>query len=315
MFSKGGAKMEQNTIVVNKLPTRTWNWLNVNESKISWDESATTELESESYVTADENHAPVKIIIDGDGEYSRKKIAIEASKGQSITVFENFRASNNLAVETSLECHEDASIRLIQIQSTKSDSLLYTAVKGQCEKGGRIEIVQIFTGKGDIYSDNLVDLNGDESGFKADIGYIGQHSQTIDINMVVNHFGKRTESEINASGTLKDEAKKVFRGTIDFKKGSSDSVGNEKETVLMLGDDVINKTIPLILCAEENVVGNHGATIGELDEATLFYFESRGIDRVTAENMLARAAIERLAREIGDHDFEEQIINELNGEL
>ncbi len=47
----------------------------------------------------------------------------------------------------------------------------------------------------------------------------------------------------------------------------------------MLGDDVVNKTVPLILCAEENVVGNHGATIGELDEDTLFYFESRGIGR------------------------------------
>ena len=47
----------------------------------------------------------------------------------------------------------------------------------------------------------------------------------------------------------------------------------------MLGDGVINKTVPLILCAEENVVGNHGATIGELDDETLFYFESRGIGK------------------------------------
>ena len=38
--------------------------------------------------------------------------------------------------------------------------------------------------------------------------------------------------------------------------------------VLMLGDDVVNKTVPLILCAEENVVGNHGATIG--DRVTIY---------------------------------------------
>lgn len=64
----------------------------------------------------------------------------------------------------------------------------------------------------------------------------------------------------------------------------------------MLGDDVSNKTVPLILCAEENVVGNHGATIGSLDDETLFYFESRGIGKETAEDILARAALERLAR-------------------
>ena len=92
----------------------------------------------------------------------------------------------------------------------------------------------------------------------------------------------------------------VFRGTIDFKTGSSNSVGNEKETVLMLGDDVINKTVPLILCAEENVVGNHGATIGELDDETLFYLKAAASPRAQAENILARASIERFARTVDD---------------
>ena len=82
----------------------------------------------------------------------------------------------------------------------------------------------------------------------------------------------------------------------------------------MLGENVVNKTVPLILCAEENVVGNHGATIGEMDDETLFYFESRGIDRETAEDMLARAAVERLAREIGDERMKQAILSELDGE-
>ena len=114
---------------------------------------------------------------------------------------------------------------------------------------------------------------------------------------------------------LKDAAKKVFRGTIDFKTGSANSVGNEKETVLMLGDDVVNKTVPLILCAEENVVGNHGATIGELDDETLFYFESRGISREEAENILARASIERFARTVDDEALRAQILQTLEEEL
>lgn len=45
----------------------------------------------------------------------------------------------------------------------------------------------------------------------------------------------------------------MFRGTIDFKNGSAGSTGSEQETVLLLGDDVVNRTVPLILCAEENV--------------------------------------------------------------
>ena len=112
-----------------------------------------------------------------------------------------------------------------------------------------------------------------------------------------------------------DGAKKIFRGTIDFKTGSAGSVGNEKETVLLLGDDVVNKTVPLILCAEENVVGNHGATIGQLDDDTLFYFESRGIAKAQAEHILARAAIEALARGLQNRELEREVLGDLNGEL
>ena len=136
------------------------------------------------------------------------------------------------------------------------------------------------------------------AGLKADIGYLGRKQQITGPESGRRPCGpEHAAATSTPSGALTDSAEKVFRGTIDFKNGSAGSTGSEQETVLLLGDDVVNKTVPLILCAEENVEGNHGATIGELDDETLFYFESRGIGREAAENLMARAAVERLARE------------------
>ena len=223
----------------------------------------------------------------------------------------DYQTEEKLAVRTSLSVEEHARVRLVQLQHTAENSLVYNQIEGECAKNARIELVQIYLGKGDIYSDTTINLNGDASSFRSDIGYIGQHTHIIDMNEVVNHFGKHTESEINVGGALRDGAKKIFRGTIDFKTGSSDSVGNELENVLMLGDDVENKTVPVILCSEENVVGNHGATIGELDEDTMFYFASRGIDKEHAENIMARANIDRLKGIIKDDSFARMIDEEL----
>ena len=114
----------------------------------------------------------------------------------------------------------------------------------------------------------------------------------LDMNYVALHEGKRTNSEINASGVLKDASSKLFRGTIDFQHGSAESVGAEKEDVLLMGDDVVNQTIPLILCAEEDVKGSHGASIGQLDEETLFYMQARGISEEQAYALMADARIE-----------------------
>lgn len=279
-------------MTINKLPSRTWYWLNVNETRLSWDMEHTTELPEETVMAGQED--TVAFSVAGNEAYTSKKINIVAPAGRQVTVFMDYQTTGKLAVHTNITAEEDTVIRLIQLQHTAEDSLVYNQIVGSCAKNARVELVQIYLGKGDIYSDTTIDLNGDASSFKSDIGYIGQHTHVIDMNEVVNHFGKHTESEINVAGALRDGAKKIFRGTIDFKTGSSDSVGNEQENVLMLGDDVENKTVPVILCSEENVVGNHGATIGELDEDTMFYFASRGIDREHAENIMARAAIERL---------------------
>ena len=302
--------MKEN-IIINQLPTRTWNRLGVNETALLWDIAETTDLGSDT-VTAPQAE-PIRFDIQGEGAYSCRTIQIEAPAKTSVTVFEIFHADRALAVDTKITAGESSVVRLVQISDTEEGSTLKNHMESDCEANSRIELIQIIAGKGDFYSDSYCALRGDGSSLKADIGYLGRKEQIIDLNLAVDQFGRKTESEINASGALKDSARKIFRGTIDFKKGSAGSVGNEQETVLMLGDDVSNKTVPLILCAEENVVGNHGATIGSLDDETLFYFESRGIGKETAEDILARAALERLARAAGDSEALAIVEKQLGG--
>ena len=294
------------TILINRLPTRTWNRLGVNETALVWGQA--DDLGTAQITAAGQTE---RLEISGSAEYSEKTVDIHAPEGQTVTVFETLKAEKNFLVRTALHVEKNAKVRLVQIQNATRDSLLRLETSGECAENGQVELIQILLGRGDVYSDGHFELNGDGAGFNAGIGYLGQKHQTVDMNLVVNHWGQKTTSEISAAGALKDDAKKIFRGTIDFKKGSAGSVGNEQETVLMLGDGVANKTVPLILCAEENVVGNHGATIGELDEDTLFYFGSRGISAEEAENIMARAAIERLTRTIGDETAQAAILAEL----
>lgn len=296
---------------VNVLPTRTWNRLSVNESYVKWDSSLESDLGNEM-IDIKENGQIVKFSVAGKGQFSKKNISISVGAGITGTVYEIFEPTASLSAATDIFMGDGASLKLVQIYKSETDAAVIERVTAKCPEGSRLETVKLVLGRGDTYTDTNVTLEGCKSSYKADIGYFAAGTQRLDFNVAVDHFGKDTESEINAAGALKDAASKVFRGTIDFKTGSAGSVGNEHETVLMLGDNVINKTVPLILCAEENVVGNHGATIGELDDDTLFYFESRGIDRETAENILAKASVERVARSLDDKELSESIMGELN---
>lgn len=305
--------MKENWIV-NKLPSPTWNWLKVNEAAFPWDQEAETVLEPVSLTLAGKGTSRLDRV-SGETEYTKRAMDLTAPAGTEGIWYQLLDGRGNQAVTTKLTLAENARVRLVQLLKAPADRSLYSRVEVSCAENARFSLTQILLGDGDVYADIAVTLGGDGSVFEADLGYLGRNTQTLDMNVAVDHFGKNTESRIDTSGALMDGAKKIFRGTIDFKTGSAGSVGNEKETVLLLGDDVVNKTVPLILCAEENVVGNHGATIGQLDDATVFYFESRGIEKALAEHILARAAIEALARSIENTEMSQEILTNLGEEL
>ncbi|MBU5895455.1 SufD family Fe-S cluster assembly protein, partial [Vibrio cholerae O1] len=68
-----------------------------------------------------------------------------------------------------------------------------------------------------------------------------------------------------------DYAYKTLRETIDLVHGAKGSKGNEAETVLVASDNVMNETLPVILCDEDDVLGNHGASIGSIGPEQLAY--------------------------------------------
>lgn len=301
-------------IKVNSLPSRTWKFLGVNEAEIEWDNSA-EKLPVREFSAVGGREERASVTAQGTDGYSEEKITLRAEENSTLTVFMQLGGAGKLSVKTELDIKKNARIRLVQFLNTKDGGMLYNTVSGSAAENGSAELIRIIVGGGDVYADDMIELIGNGSSFRNDIGYLVQKKQKLDMNLVVNHFGQKTACEIKADGALKDNAEKVFRGTIDFKNGSADSTGDELETVLMLGENVVNKTVPVILCAEENVQGNHGATIGELDEATLFYLESRGISRDDAENMMARAAVERVAKLSGSEELAAAVENELKEAL
>ena len=152
-----------------------------------------------------------------------------------------------------------------------------------------------------------VNLNGYQSSFDSKVAYLCQNDQILDMNHIVYHYGKKSECNMQVDGTLKDNAQKAYRGTIDLKKGCCGAKGHEMEETLLLSPKTVNKSLPVILCDEEDVEGEHGATIGRLSSDILFYMQSRGISEKEAEVLMSRAKIQAAVDLIPDEQVKEQI--------
>lgn len=211
------------------------------------------------------------------------------------------------ALRTEIYAEENSTVNVYVAQLLGFGGVGMTDISGICGDGATVNLTRLDLGAGRLYAGTHLDLRGRESAFNTKIGYHVRADQLLDMNYVALHQGKHSNSLMEINGTLEEHGKKVFRGSIDFQKGCAGAKGAENENVLLMGEELVNQTIPLILCKEENVEGSHGASIGQLDDKVLFYLSARGFTPEEAKQMIARSRIEDVCSRIPEAYVREQV--------
>ena len=228
-------------------------------------------------------------------------------------------ALTRIVVETGAKLH------LIEMLGVNEGQQHLESVGLEVHQDAAVDVKQYALGGSTIGLGLTANLVGARARLDLNNRYHATHEETLDINHLIRMRGTSTRALLTESGVLNEAAKKTLRATIDLVRGAKDAQGNEIETVMILGDDVVNKTMPAILCDEDDVAGNHGATIGSVSPEQLDYLAARGLSRQAAEQLFVRAlfedaiinapeeishrvAVERCEAELGAeiaHDYEE----------
>ena len=137
--------------------------------------------------------------------------------------------------------------------------------------------------------------------------YCTSGKQHLDNYINLDHIAPHCISRINYKGILNGESHAIFGGTVLVRKGAikTDSRQTDKNLVLSPKAEIDSK--PSLFIYVDDVMAGHGATAGNIDERTVYYMRSRGLDLETASKML----ISGFAMEIID----KVNINELNNYL
>lgn len=206
-------------------------------------------------------------------------------------------------------------INLIKIQTISDLSVNLDANAAELEEGSEINYVSVELGGMHSVTNYKTDLKGYRSSANLYSVYLGDKERNIDINYLINHYGKDTRSNIEIRGALLDKSNKIFRGTLDFKKGSSKSKGQEEEYAVLLSPNVRNRSVPILLCTEDDVEGQHAASAGKIDENKLFYLMSRGLSEKEAKKLIIEAAFNPILNKIPLENVKNQISESVRRKL
>lgn len=196
------------------------------------------------------------------------------------------------AALTRIVVEAGAKLHLIEMLGVNEGQQHLESVGLEIHQDAAVDVKQYALGGSTIGLGLTANLVGARARLDLNNRYHATHEETLDINHLVRMRGTSTRAQLTESGVLNEAAKKTLRATIDLVRGAKDAQGNEIETVMILGDDVVNKTMPVILCDEDDVAGNHGATIGSVSPEQLDYLAARGLSRQAAEQLFVRALFE-----------------------
>ena len=263
--------------IYSEIPMRTWRWLGVNEAK------------------ADE----AVLAIDN----GRQELVVPAGESRQLTVV--YRQAGEGQVQVKVE--KGGFLKLTTVQLLPVDAQGASNVQVELADTAELEAVAVEAGSAKFLAKMEVNLAGNESKANVYVLYFGHGASQLDMNYVLVQQGRNTEANLHVYGALLGEANKIFRGTLDFRHGSKGSKGYEKEEVVVLSSKVRNRSVPLMLSAEDAVEGHHAVSIGKIDENKLFYLMSRGLDMQEARRLVVEAAFNPVLDRIEDKDLYQEL--------
>jgi len=119
--------------------------------------------------------------------------------------------------------------------------------------------------------------------------YMAKGTQLVDNLSVVEHAVPHCTTTENFKGILDDKSRGVFSGRVRVLPGAQKTNAQQLNSNLLLSDDAIVDTKPQLEIFADDVKCGHGGTVGQLDDASLFYLRSRGLPEADARGLLIYA--------------------------
>lgn len=208
-----------------------------------------------------------------------------------------------------------SKINIILLNLVNEQTNNFISIENVLEEQSNIKYTVVdFGGKTSI-TNYYSNIKGKKADSTINTIYLGKGEQLFDINYIGELWGEQSNLDIDVQGAIKDNAKKNFKGTIDFKRGCKKATGNENEYCTILSDTAKSIALPMLLCEEEDVEGNHATSAGKIGEKELFYIMSRGFELKEALKLMLRAKFNKVLENIPSEELKEQIISEMEARL
>ncbi|MGM0766484.1 MAG: Fe-S cluster assembly protein SufD [Pseudomonadota bacterium] len=230
------------------------------------------------------------------------RIFVEAGRNSQITLVEEYISSGSESVMvntvTELALADGANVTSIRLNMEGENVQHIGATGVRQQRSSRFESHCVGFGGPLRRHDLQIRLEGEGAECKLNGVVVTQGKQHYDNHTTIEHVAAHCNSEETYRNIAADQSHAVFNGRIHIHQDAQKSNADMNNKNLLLSNGAEIDTKPELEIYADDVKCAHGATIGQLDEVSLFYLVSRGIGRREANVLLTMAFINELVEQI-----------------
>ncbi len=261
--------------------------------------------------------APVEIVhwVSGENASSFPRTIILAGARSMVTVVEYHLTADG---EAGLSCGaaqvvagQGAKVSYIQLNrhNAASKALHFSTLR--CERDAQVKHATFNLGAGYVRSEALSLVAGEGSRSDMLSVTLASAGQEVDQRTLQDHLAPHGYSDLLYKNVLFADAKTIFAGLIRVDHGAHFTDAYQKCRNLLLSDDCEANSMPGLEINADQVKCSHGSTSGRLSDEEVFYFQSRGITRQSAEHMISLGFTMEVVARLEDDDVERMIIGQV----
>jgi Fe-S cluster assembly protein SufD len=228
-----------------------------------------------------------------NGETIQPRNLIVAEANSKVTVIESYLSASSAAyftnAVTEIVAGDNAAIEHLKFQDEAAEAFHLATIAGEFGRASRVNVHSFALGAKLSRNNIRAKLAGEGLECILNGLYLTRGDQLADHHMIVEHAQPHCASHEYFNGILDDKSKGVFHGRIYVHPVAQKTDAKQTNKNLLLSDDATADTKPQLEIYADDVKCTHGATIGQLNDESIFYLRSRGIPEKTARRMLIHA--------------------------
>jgi len=228
--------------------------------------------------------------LDADGAATFPHTLLIADEGADVTFIDRFtspdltRALSDAVVE--IVVGDGAHVRYVSIQEWGSGVTHLGIQRARVGRDAEFRSLAIGFGASLARAEAETVLAG-PGGFSEMLGvFFADGTQHFDHRSVQDHVAPNCSSDLLYKGALRDASRAVYSGWVHVRPGAQKTDAMQTSRNIVLSEHAKADAIPNLEIEANDVRCGHAASVGPVDDETVFYLESRGIPRAEAERLI-----------------------------